>query len=84
MRSFTVSGARYLWRGTASLAAGTALLLSISVQMSFSNLNTYIISYMRARTNPELTYADFIYISQVQNSAKHNSKYQKLHFPLII
>ena len=24
----------------------------------------YMISYMRARTNPELTYADFIYISQ--------------------
>ena len=56
MRSFTVSGARYSWRGMASLAAGTALLLSISVMMSFSNLNTYIILYLRARTDLKLTF----------------------------
>ena len=64
LRTVTISGSRYPVRGFVSMLAGTLLLFSISIMMSFANLNTYIISYMRARTDPSLTYADFIFISQ--------------------
>jgi hypothetical protein len=40
------------------------MLLSISLVNSFANLNTYNIFYMRDQTDPSLTYADFIFISQ--------------------
>ena len=55
---------RYPLRGLATMLAGTMMLVAVSIMMSFPNLNTYMISYMRARTNPEYSYSDFIWISQ--------------------
>ena len=46
------------------MLAGTTMLIAVSIMMSFPNLNTYMISYMRARTDPEYAYSDFIWISQ--------------------
>ena len=59
-----LSNNRYSIRGLATMLAGTTMLVAVSIMMSFPNLNTYMISYMRARTNTEYAYSDFIWISQ--------------------
>jgi hypothetical protein len=64
MQMVTMGSYHYPIRGLMAMAAGTMMLVSISIMMSFANLNTYIISYMRDRTDPTLTYAEFIFISQ--------------------
>jgi len=64
LRSVVIFGTRYPLRGLATMLAGTMMLVAVSIMMSFPNLNTYMISYMRARTNPEYSYSDFIWISQ--------------------
>jgi hypothetical protein len=64
MQTVKMGSYHYLIWGLVNMAAGTIMLVSISIMMSFANLNTYVISYMRDRTDPTLTYAEFIFISQ--------------------
>jgi hypothetical protein len=63
LKTVTIGSYHYPIRGLVAMVAGTMMLVSISIMMSFANLNTYIISYMRVN-DPTLTYADFIFISQ--------------------
>jgi hypothetical protein len=65
LKTVTIGSYHYPVRGLVAMVASTMMLVSISIINSFANLNTYIISYMRV-SDPTLTYADFIFISQGQ------------------
>ena len=67
MRAIKIRGTKYPLRGLVVVLAATTMMISISAQYSWGNLNTYMISYMKNRTDSSLTYADFIFISQSQN-----------------
>jgi hypothetical protein len=64
MRTVRVFGTACSMRGLLTMVSGTLIMISISATYSFPNLNTYMISYMRNRTDETLTYADFVFISQ--------------------
>ena len=64
MRAIKIRGTKYPLRGLVVVLAATTMMISISAQYSWGNLNTYMISYMKARVDPDLTYADFVFIAQ--------------------
>ena len=64
VRTLNIYGTSYPIRGLFVAFAALTMMISISAQYSFGNLNTYMISYMKARVDENLTYADFIFISQ--------------------
>eukprot|EP00092_Neocalanus_flemingeri_P012275 GFUD01013231.1.p1 GENE.GFUD01013231.1~~GFUD01013231.1.p1 ORF type:complete len:473 (+),score=82.72 GFUD01013231.1:152-1570(+) len=54
-------------RGVACVLGGFILCLSFASDFSYPNINTYLISYMRSTGyNPDLTYADFIFLSSTK------------------
>ena len=51
-------------KGLACLIGGFILCLSFASDFSYPNINSYLTSYMRTNGyNPNLTYADFIFLS---------------------
>merc|ERR1711915_526856 len=54
-------------RGLTCVLGGFILCLSFASDFSYPNINTYLISYMRSNGfNPDLTYADFIFLSSTK------------------
>jgi len=54
-------------RGFACVLGGFILCLSFASDFSYPNINTYLISYMRSNGyNPDLTYADFVFLSSTK------------------
>jgi len=71
---FHYGGRELPFRGVLSVLAGFIVCLSFASDFSYSNINTYLTSYMRStqytdeegnivKYNPNLTYADFVFIS---------------------
>ena len=49
-----------------TVLGGTFILISMAIDYSYSNLNTYVISYLRSKGHPKITYADWIYVTITQ------------------
>ncbi|TRY67487.1 hypothetical protein TCAL_07649 [Tigriopus californicus] len=58
-----IRGNLYSKRGIAALIGGCLMLISFSIDFSYANLNTYVISYLRHEVTPSTDYADWIFVS---------------------
>lgn len=53
------------WRGISSVAGGFLIHLTLGTFYTIGNMNPYITSYLRAQVDPELTYANGIWLSVI-------------------
>lgn len=58
------------WRGVCTVVGGLVIYVSQANFYTVANMNTYIISYLRARRAADLTYADALWLGTTQLFAR--------------